>query len=221
MEFSLFDELGQLSAFAKYSILFCLAVSAILIALLIRSKKADSKESVISGKSGAQAVVYGALCVAIGFVLSYLKLFSLPQGGSITVASMLPVAIYGYWFGLRNGLIAGFAIGALQFIQEPIAVHWLQPILDYILAFGCIGLSGLFRKNLTLGVLVGGVGRILFSVLSGVLFFTEYAPEGMNVWLYSFVYNFSVLGPDVVICAVIAILPPMAMLVKRLRPAAK
>ena len=99
--------------------------------------------------------------------------------------------------------------GILQFIQQPEIVHWAQPLFDYIFAFGCFGLAGFFRRSLPLGLIAGGIGRILFSTLSGVLFFAMYAPEGMKPRVYSISYNTVVLGPDVLLCFLIAVLPPV------------
>jgi len=165
-----------------------------------------------------RALTEGAVMVALAQVLSYLKLFELPQGGSITVAAILPVCLYAHWFGIRKGLLAGFAFGLLQFLQEPIAVHPIQPFLDYMLAFACLGLAGLFPRSLPLGIIAGGIGRILCSWVSGAVFFAEYAPEGMNAWVYSFGYQMISLGPDALICLVVAMLPVCKRLFERLRP---
>lgn len=198
------------------------ALVAVLAVLVVRARRAGEREAKPTAPGGARALVYGALLVAVSFVLSYLRLLSMPQGGAITVASVLPLALYAYWFGPRNGIIAGLAAGVLQFLQEPVVVHWAQPVLDYLLAFGCFGLAGLFRRRqrygLALGLLVGGLGRVLCSTLSGVIFFAEYAPEGMNVWVYSLSYNLGYLGPDLLIATLVAWLSPVHRLFQRVRP---
>lgn len=219
MKFSLFEELGGLPLGTVITLLVAAALVITLLVALIRARKQEKRT--LNGKDGVRAIVYGALCVAMSFLLSYLKLFEMPQGGSITLCSILPVAIYANWFGTRNGIIAGLALGLLQFIQKPIAVHWLQPILDYPLAFACFGLAGLFPKNLPLGIIVGGIGRILFSTVSGAVFFAEYAWEGFNPWIYSFIYNFISLGPDAAICVVVAVLPPVKRAIARMMPKEK
>ncbi|MDK2933811.1 MAG: thiamine transporter [Clostridiales bacterium] len=104
-------------------------------------------------------------------------------------------------------MIAGVAYGFLQLIQDPFVVHWAQLFLDYPLAFGAMGLAGLYRRNLSVGVLVGGTGRFIMHFLSGFIFFGSYAPEGMNVILYSLMVNGMVIGTDVLICVVISLLP--------------
>ncbi len=216
MTFSLFEELSGLPAVTYISLGLAAVLVAVLIVALVRARKSQASSS--PQKNSVQALVYGAMCVALSFLLSYLKLFELPQGGSITVASILPVCLYAHWFGVKKGLLAGFVFGLLQFLQEPIAVHPVQPFLDYLFAFACLGLAGLFPKSLPLGILVGGIGRVLCSWVSGAVFFAEYAPEGMNAWVYSFGYQMISLGPDALICVVIALIPAFRRLTERLRP---
>lgn len=219
MEFTLFSELSELPVVTWVTLTIAAAMIATLIVAILRARKNTTNAQ--PRQDSTRALVYGALCVALSFLLSYLKLFEMPQGGSITVASLLPVALYANWFGTRKGLLAGLALGILQFIQEPIAVHWAQPALDYFLGFACIGLAGMFPKSLPLGILVGGIGRILCSTVSGAIFFAEYAPAGMNPWIYSTIYNTMSLGPDALICIVIALLPPVKRAFDRISPAQK
>lgn len=219
MEFTLFKALASLPAITYITLaamgLFVIAAVYLLLRAYRQNKAATKPEA---APNNARALVYGALCVALAFLLSYLRLFEMPQGGSITLCSILPVALYANWFGLRKGLLAGFAFGLLQFIQKPIAVHWLSPFLDYVLAFTCIGLAGMFKKSLPLGIVVGGIGRILCSTVSGAVFFAAYAPAGMNPWVYSFLYNAISLGPDALICIVVALIPAVRRMFTRLSP---
>lgn len=219
MTFSLFEELAGLAWYTWATLGLAAAVLIGLVVVLLKAKQQKPLEASEARRGGTRALVYGALAVALSFLLSYLKLFELPQGGSITVASILPVCLYAHWFGLKRGLLAGFAFGLLQFLQEPIAVHPIQPFLDYMFAFACLGLAGLFPRSLPLGILAGGLGRILCSWVSGAIFFAEYAPEGMNAWVYSFGYQMLSLGPDAAICLVLALLPASKRLFARLRPA--
>lgn len=89
-----------------------------------------------------RAIAYGAICLAVSFGLSYLRIFRMPQGGSITPASMLPVMIYAYLFGPKKGVLIGLAYAGLQSIQDLFFVHPLQYVLDYPVAFMLIGLVG-------------------------------------------------------------------------------
>lgn len=219
MDFSLFKDFAELKPFQI--ILFCvlLAIVALCVVLLVRSHK----KAVAEPKSfDIRALVTGALCISLGFVLSYIRLFHMPQGGSITIASMLPVMVYAYWYGPRNGILAGLAYGLLQYIQDPFFVNGMQWLLDYAFAFMSFGLAGFFKKNLLPGVAAAGLARIAFHIVSGAVYFAkDYAPAGQNYWVYSILYNGSVIGPDLLICLVVAALPIVRSIVERLRPASK
>lgn len=215
MKFTLFEELQGLPIVTVLTLAAAICMIVVLAVAIIRAAK---QQTALQKESPTRTLVYGALMVALSFLLSYLKFFEMPQGGSITLCSILPVALYANWFGTRNGLIAGFAFGLLQFFQKPIAMHWISPFLDYVLAFTCLGLAGLFPKRLPLGLLVGGIGRILCSTVSGAVFFAEYAPEGMNPWIYSTIYNTISLGPDALICILVTALPPVKRAIARLAP---
>ncbi|MEX1308195.1 MAG: energy-coupled thiamine transporter ThiT, partial [Eubacteriales bacterium] len=187
-----------------------LAVSAILLVLIAKKKKQNWT---------AQQLAVGALSIAIAFVLSYIRVWHMPQGGSITLASMLPIMLFAYLYGVPKGLIVGLAYGALQMFQDLFAVHWLQVFLDYGVAFMALALAGVFRKKVSVGSLfagmtLAGLVRFLAHTVSGAIFFAEYAPEGQNVWIYSAGYN-SFVFVDLVICIVVALLPPVFGFIKR------
>lgn len=104
-----------------------------------------SKSSIT--KSGAthaatKKLVFSAMGIALAMVTSYIKVWEMPMGGSITLMSMLFICLIGYWFGPKYGLLAGAAYGLLQFIVDPYMLTIPQVILDYPLAFGALGLSG-------------------------------------------------------------------------------
>jgi len=197
--------------FAEFSTPTILALSVLLVVALV---------FYISGRKrawDARMLVYGALCIAIGFALSYVRIVRFPQGGSITPASMLPVMAFAFMFGPAPGLMAGIVYGLLQLLQDFYVVHPVQLLLDYILAFGALGLAGFFKKNFLLGVFTGGFVRLLCHFISGMVFFGEYAPPGQPVALYSLIYNASVIGPDLLICLVVAMLPQVKNMMKSLR----
>ncbi len=151
-----------------------------------------------------------AMLIALATVLGMIKLFNLPAGGSITLFSMLAATLCGYYFGVAKGLLACVALGLVNFILEPVMVHPAQVFLDYILAFGLMGLSGLTsnKKNgLTTGYIIGICGRFLGSFLSGFIFFGSYAPEGMNPVLYSFLYQLSYIGVEGIITIAVINVP--------------
>jgi len=172
-------------------------------------------------KWNAKMLAYAALCIAVSFVLSYVRLFRMPQGGSITPASMLPVMLFAFTFGFGPGLVCSLAYGVLQMFQDMYIVGWVQATLDYVLAFGALSVVALFKKwksplNFSVGVVVAGLLRVTCHVLSGVVYFAEYAPEGMNPLVYSLVYNLTSVGVDALICAVIAFIPGVRSFAKRM-----
>jgi len=173
---------------------------------------------VISKKTSynTRTLTYGALAISAAFILSFIKIVEFPNGGSITVASMLPIFVYAYIAGPRAGILAGLCYGMLQYFQEPYFVHWTQLLLDYPIAFALLGTAGLFKDRQWLGALVGSMARFLCHFLSGIVFFAEYAGE-QNVFLYSFGYNISYILPDLIICMVILMLPSVKSAIKRLQ----
>lgn len=144
------------------------------------------------GKLTAKQLVFCAMSIALGTILSEIKIIDFPWGGSATLLSMLVICLPGYLFGLGAGLMTSIAYGVLQLLINPYVLFPMQLVLDYLLAFGALGLSGLFagaKKGLLKGYLVGILGRYVFTVLSGWIFFAEYAWEGWPVLPYSLVYN--------------------------------
>ncbi|MEA5060076.1 MAG: energy-coupled thiamine transporter ThiT [Candidatus Pelethousia sp.] len=206
MQFVLFEKLAGLQGVEIYLLGAALLVAVGVVVAIFRYHKGMPAKAVSQPKK-TRALVYGALCVSLSFVMSYFKLFELPMGGSITLCAMLPVCLYASVFGLRYGLIAGVALGLLQLLQDLYVVHWAQLILDYILAFACYGLAGLFPRKLQLGLAVGALGRLTCSVLSGVIFFAEYAVGWDSVWAYSLAYNGSYIGAEVLLCILVSLIP--------------
>ena len=179
-------------------------------------------------KWNAKMLATGALCIAIGFVLSYIRLVHMPQGGSITPASMLPVMMFAYAYGFGPGILCGVAYGICRCSRIPISSAGCrrQAALDYILPFGLLALVALFRKwdsplNFSVGVIVAGVVRVICHVLSGVVYFADYAPEGMDPLVYSLGYNLTSVGVDALICAVIGFIPPVRRFARNLGARAK
>ena len=129
--------------------------------------------------SNTRKLVFSAMGIALAMVTSYIKVWEMPMGGSVTLLSMLFICLIGYWFGPRYGLITGIAYGILQFVVDPYMVSLPQVLFDYPLAFGALGLSGFFsdkKYGLQTGYVAGVLGRFVFSTLSGVIFFASYAP---------------------------------------------
>lgn len=158
----------------------------------------------ISSESGRiRVLVEGALCVALSVVFSYLKIFRMPQGGSVTL-EMAPLLYFAYRRGVGWGVCAGAMSGVLQMLLGGYVVHPAQALLDYPLAFACLGAGGMRWHRPIPGTLVAVAARLFSHVCSGVIFFASYAPEGQNPWLYSTVYNAGFMVPSAIMSALVA-----------------
>ncbi len=172
---------------------------------------------VISGKRvkwTTQMLTSAALAIALSFVLSLIRLYKMPQGGSISAAGDLPIILFAYAFGAVPGITAGAVYGIIDFISSssPIMNVW-SFVLDYIVGFGVLGLAGLFGKmknqklGLAAGVAVACAARFTASVLSGVMFYAAYAEgTGMSPLVYSIWYNGSYMLPNMIICVVVGLI---------------
>lgn len=189
-------------------------VAVLLVMGLVISRSKKSKWT-------ARRLSYAAMCIAIAFVLSCIKLYHAPQGGSTTPAAMLPLIMFALACGPVQGLTVGCAYGLLQLIEEPYVVHPLQLLCDYPLAYGAMALCCLaclipekhsyFR--LPVAVVLGYFARLVMAVISGVVFFAEYAGD-QNAFVYSVTYNLGYLAPETLIALVISLIPGMNRLVK-------
>lgn len=194
-----------------------IAIVLIMLALLIipaalRSKRAEKTGTAATSFLGTKQLVFCAAAMALSVVTSMIKLYEFPFGGSVTLCSMLFVSLIGYWYGPRVGITTGLAYGLLQLVTGPYIVFPLQVLVDYPLAFGALGLSGFFwkKKNgLIKGFLAGVLGRYVFAVISGWIFFGIYAWEGWNPLPYSLVYNGAYIFTEAAITLVVLLLPPV------------
>ena len=166
----------------------------------------------------AAGLLYRQFCEAAQI---FRKLFHLPFGGSITLFSMLFLVLIGYWYGLRAGLMTAIAYGFLQLVSDPYIISIPQMLVDYIFAFGALGLSGLFSKSkngLVKGYIAGVLGRYFFAFLSGMIFFGAYAADyGMSAPVYSLVYNGIYLSVEAVLTLIILYLPPVKKVMGQLK----
>jgi thiamine transporter len=178
----------------------------VVILLLLLLISMGSKEK----KTDVRALTISALMIALATVLGMIKVFSMPQGGSVTLFSILPIVVCGYLLGTRRGIMAGFCVGLINLIFGPYVIHPVQLLLDYPVAFGALGLSGLAanqKNGLTKGYIIGIIGRYICAVLSGVIFFGEYAPEGFNAWTWSLWYNLTYLAAEGAITLIVINIP--------------
>lgn len=165
-------------------------------------------------------IVLCAVFIAIATVLSNLKIYKMPTGGSVTAFSMLFVILPGFLFGLPLGLLTGFCYGLIQFVIDPYILNPLQFVNDYVLAFTALGLSGIFYKKakyLSLAYIVGVVGRFVFATLSGYLFFGEYAWEGWGALEYSLAYNASYIVPELIATLIILQVPAVKKVIEKIQ----
>ena len=150
--------------------------------------------------SKTRMIAEAGVAIAIAQVLSFITLFHMPQGGSIKAASLVPLMIFAYRWGGTRGIWAGVVYGVLHFLLGfKSSIHYLSIILDYLVAYGAIGVCGYFKDNMT-GLVSGSIVAIALrwfaSVTSGAVVFASYAPQGQNPWIYSMIYNASYMVPD-------------------------
>ena len=187
------------STTGKIAVIVVIAILLLLIAMGGKEKKTD-----------VRALTISALMIALATVLGQIKVFSMPQGGSVTLFSILPIVVCGYLLGTRRGVMAGFCVGLINLIFGPYVIPPVQLLLDYPVAFGALGLSGLtsnMKNGLTKGYILGIIGRYICAVLSGVIFFGEYAPEGFNAWTWSLWYNLTYLAAEGIITLIVINIP--------------
>lgn len=154
-----------------------------------------------------------AIFTALATVLSTIVIYVMPQGGSITLASMVPII----WLALRRGPKVGVATailyGIIQFAMMPyiapvtnLVVALIQVLLDYPLAFGVLGLAGYFQRYPTVGAALGVSLRFVMSFLSGAFIWAGIYAEGLDPYVYSAVYNGSYMLPELIITVFIVFL---------------
>lgn len=197
-------------------------VALVVIMLLVLLLGSVVSNSDGKRKLSAKQLAFSAMAIALAMVTSFLKIWKLPMGGSITLFSMLFICLVGYWYGIRTGLMAAIAYGFLQLIVDPYIISIPQMLTDYIFAFGALGLSGVFCKKkwgLVWGYLLGCFGRFIFTFLSGMIFFGSYAADyNMSAPIYSIIYNGSYIGAEAVLTvAILLICPPVMKGLKRVK----
>lgn len=212
----MFDDFSELTLPA------IIIVSIIIVAgltgyFLYRRQTDGGKKITHKSQWTTKELTTAALCIGASFLLSFIKVFSMPNGGSITPASMLPMIAFSYIYGFKKGFIAGLAYSLLQFVQEPFFVSFPQFALDYLLSFSLLALAGLSRKSIIPGVVYACAARFLCQFLSGWIFFGMFAPEGIPAWLYSLGYNGTVVGIECAICIAVSAIPALHKLFNRLK----
>ena len=201
-------------------LILALLAGAVLFARKQSSKTSTTKTTPKDSMLSVKQLVFCAMAIALGTVLSNIKLFHFPTGGSITLLSMLVICLPGYFFGVGAGILSGVAYGTLQLLIDPYVLFPMQLVVDYLLAFGALGLSGLFcnaKNGLIKGYLVGVAGRYVFAVISGWIFFGAYAWEGWDPLPYSLVYNAIYIFAEALITVIILLIPAVNRSIARIK----
>lgn len=168
-------------------------------------------------KKSIERMCVTAVLLGLATVLSLIKPFALPFGGSVTLLSMLPIVMIPLMYGTRHGMVGAFIYSLIQLALDIGAVvSWgLTPyaligtiVLDYILAFSVLGLAGLFKKQgilgIALGVIMTLVLRFLLHFTSGVVIFASIVDK--SAWVYSLTYNLSYMLPEFITTTVAAVI---------------
>ncbi len=186
----------------------------------------------------AKRIAFAGVTLGLSFVLSYVKFSPVTSGGSVTLASMVPLLIYAYVYGVADGLLVGLIFGLLNFISGPWILTPMTFVLDYLLAYGSIGLMGFAGKmfknkdsvtlQTLLGVLTVYLARFCFHLFSGFIYFAENSiwvdfPEWAlaNGFIYSFIYQCLYLPLDCLISAVCLVILAKTKVLEKLRCALK
>lgn len=199
---------GGLTA-AGYVGIAVLGIAAFAAAVFLAGKTSRKKLS-------TKQLVFCAVAMAMAFITSYIKIWNMPWGGSVTLCSMLFIVLAANWYGAGTGILVGFAYGILQFIQEPYVLSLFQVCCDYILAFAALGIAGFFcrsRHGLLKGYIAAVIARGAFHALGGYLYWMDYMPESFPQALksiYPIVYNYSYLLAEAILTVVIISLPAAA-----------
>lgn len=206
------------------SVILLLAVALIRTKSELKDAKSELKEEK-KRRISTKQTVFAAAALALAFLLSYVKLFSLPFGGSVTLCSMLFVTLIGYWYGPAVGIMSALAYSLLQLFQDGGAwmLSPLQVMFDYIFAFAALGFSGFFAKSkngLIKGYLFAVFCRALFNTLGGYFFWMDSMPEEFPqsiAFLYPVVYNYGFVIVEAIITVVILLIPATKSAFKRVK----
>ena len=153
-----------------------------------------------------------ALMLALTIVLHQLRIFHMPQGGSVTLGAMVPLLFLTYRYGAGIGCLAGFVYGMINLMQDAFIVHPLQVLFDYPLPYMALAIAAAVPGRIYLGAALAFAARFLCHYISGVVFFGSYAPPDTSPYLYSLVFNATYLVPEAVICLLLLRILPVPRL---------
>lgn len=174
-------------------------------------------KGIVMNNKNTKMIVEAGICIALSTILSFIKLFEMPLGGSVTLAARLPLVIYAIRWGWKKGIFACAIFGLVQlFIGIGYVIHPAQGFLDYIVSYAFMGFAGIrfnnkfsktsFIPSVIIAYLLSGAA----NVLSGMIYFydmTTAMKNGFNSFLvYNLAYNYSFLALDCAILLVILVL---------------
>ena len=189
------------------------AVSIIVGILLFIGAIYFAGQHSVRKKMTTKQLVFCAAALALAFVTSYIKIFHMSWGGSVTLCSMLFIVLVANWYGVQTGILVGLAYGILQFLQEPYVLSFFQVCCDYIFAFAALGVAGFFankKKGLLKGYIAAVILRGAFHALGGYLYWMDYMPDNFPKSLaaiYPIAYNYSYLLAEGVITVILLSIP--------------
>lgn len=165
-------------------------------------------------KWNTKMLVEAGVMIALAIILSRMQIYKAPNGGSVTAGSMIPIIIFSMRWGLGPGIVTGATFGLLKLMLGGWTYSPMQIILEYPIAFGCLGLAGIFSNPLTqikqinylkvvLSVFFAIGGRFICHLLAGVIFFADTLPENISPWISSAAYQSTYLVPEFIISAIL------------------
>lgn len=154
------------------------------------------------GKTDSRLLAEIAISIALASVLSQIRIYTMPYGGSVTLGSMIPLLLISLRRDLKTGVTTGVIYGLVQIILDGMIYHPVSMLLDFPLAFGVVGIVALFKKRPMIGTVIVFILRFLCHFTSGVVFWWMYAPEGMSSIVYSAIYNGGYIFAEMVISLV-------------------
>jgi len=172
----------------------------LLLIVLVKVKKI---------KFTPQLIARIGIALALATILKMLRLYHFPQGGSITLGSMIPILLIAFMYGPQVGYLTGFLYGIITLIIDPYILHPVQVLFDYPLPFMALGLAGMFKEKRLLGTAIAVFVRFMCHFISGVAFFGSFAPEGLSPVVYSLLVNGPMVGIEGIICIVILVSLPV------------
>ena len=206
---------------AGYAVTIIAGIALFLAAVFIASKSSSKK------RMSTKQLVFCAAALALAYLTSYIKLFEMPWGGSVTLFSMLFIVLIANWYGVKTGILVGFAYGIIQFIQEPYVLTFFQVCCDYILAFAALGVAGFFAKSkygLVKGYIIAVLARGAFHAIGGYLYWMDYMPDNFPkalASLYPILYNYSYLLVEGVITVIVISIPAVSKGLARVKQMAE